>query len=180
MPEPKIHLHTADNLIKYLKNHPDNLSKNSFYPPFNDDVNETKCDFLIECIHELVSNGKYPYHASVWELAREKLGYEKMDYYYWWENQRQFSYELKLLYILVCRASDYRHSDDLIAEGYNPLTDEFVNQAYLLGAKIKTVAGNEPYNIKMINDKLYVVPKYSRNKAIRIEGQPAKMVFKNK
>jgi hypothetical protein len=182
MPEPKVHLTTAEELVDYLNNHPNNYPEgefSQFYPPSNDDVNVTKSDFLCDCIRELENAGKFPYHSSVWTLAREKLGLEPIDYNFWWDHQKEYPFSYKILYILVCRASQYKHSDDLAASGFAPLSQEMANEAFQKKAKIETPNG-KIYNVKKINDKVYVMPKYSRNQALCLGFQPAKIALNYK
>jgi hypothetical protein len=175
MPEPKVHLTTAEELIDYLSNHPDNHCNNQFYPPSKDDVNETKSDFLCDCIRELESNGKFPYNCDVWMLARKKLGLEEIDYNFWWDNQREYPFSYKILYIMVCRASQYKSSDDLISNGFVPVTQEMIDQAGINKKKIKTQNGTI-YNIKKIGESWYAMKPYARNYALSVQGQPVKII----
>jgi hypothetical protein len=178
MPDPKVHLHTSDDLINYLNNHPNNYptgEHSQFYPPHNDDVNVTKSDFICDCVRELENSGKYSYNDSLWMLVREKLGLDEVDYHYWWDNQKKYPFSYKILYILVCNASSYKDSDDLVSKGFEPLNESMIKNAYEKKAKIQ-LANGTVYNVKMINEKVYVMPKYSRNRALSIQGQPAKII----
>jgi hypothetical protein len=175
MPQPKVTLKDANELLSFLENPTVDFSDDYR----SSDKWEVKSNFLCNCIREIESNEKYPYNSDVWTLAREKLGLEKIEYYFWDAENKTYYHPGDILDTLVYNAQKYKHSDDLVAAGYASLSQEMANEAFQKNAKIETPNG-KIFNVKKINDKVYVMPKYSKNQALCLGFQPAKIVFNNK
>ena len=137
--------------------------------------------WICDLIRKIEAGGKYPYNQDVYELAERELGLPKTSYH--------ATGERETLSWLVYFNQAYRTADDLRALGYQPLTQSLIDEAYRQGKKIEihlgepaiVMAGCKPettalYNVRAIGGKCYAMPPRSRNRALRVDGQPAKLV----
>jgi hypothetical protein len=137
--------------------------------------------WICDLIREIAAQGRFPYNQDVYELAEKKLGLPKTSHH--------STGKRETLSWLVHYAQGYREADDLRAMGYQPLTQALVDEACRQGRKIEihlgepaiVMSGCEPettavYNVRAIGEKCYAMPPKSRNRALRVDGQPAKLV----
>ena len=138
-----------------------------------------KSVWLIALIDEITQT-QYPYNSTVQREAEKRLGIEKQS------NNSSF------LSALVYFAQSFRESDNLIANGFAPLTQEMIDQAFKLGGKIEThsemviqivVNGetqahkNTQYPVREKNGKVYAFVPRSSKRVLLVQGQPAKIVL---
>lgn len=138
----------------------------------NDDHWKIKSVYLCDLIEEM-SQTQFPYNTAVMREAEKRLGIDRQP-----DNSSPLS-------LMVYNAQGYRRHDNLVRDGFVPLTQEVVDQAYVERAKIEIHGYNillqaipMLYNVRKIGDICYVMPPHSRNKAVKPAGQPARIVKK--
>ena len=137
--------------------------------------------WICDLIREIEAGGKYPYNQHVYELAEKELGLPRTNY--------NAPGKCETLSWLVFWNQEYRRADDLQAMGYQSLTQVLIDEAYRQGKIIEihlgepaiVMANCEPkttavYNVRQIGGQCYAMPPKSRNRALRVDGQPAKLV----
>lgn len=125
-----------------------------------------RSDFVCDCIREIKASGKYPYNSTVWEYVREKLGLPYV----------RHEHEGDTLSLFVYNAQQFVRSDDLKENGYAPLTQEMVDEAFSKKMKIQTNSGRV-YNVRKIGDRVYAMQPRVRTRALSVDTDtPAKIV----
>lgn len=163
MPTPSLHLKDENDLRAALDN-----------PEYMDWPYPRKwhvrSDFIIGIIDEIAMEGKYPYNIDVQRRTEARLEIGQQN-----DNQSPLS-------VLVYNAQKFRHSDERIKAGYEPLSQELLDRAGE-GAQIEvqgeTIIGGMCtvlYNVRKIGEKLYAMQPRKRKYALSILGQPAKIV----
>lgn len=184
-PEPNMTLNSKDDLLGALANENQifaALPKVSYgrEPKHNDYFSiKIKSLWLVALIDEIAKT-QYPYNTTVQREAEKRLGIERQG-----DNGSFLSY-------LVYFAQRYRSSDQHIADGFAPLTQAMIEQAFKLGGKIETklemaftivVNGvtqeekNVQYPVREKNGKIYAFVPRSSKKVLSVQGQPAKIIF---
>lgn len=132
----------------------------------------TKSVWLCDLIEEM-SQIKYPYNTLVMREAEKRLGIPQQE-----DNASALS-------LLVYKAQGYRRHDNLVRDGYTPLTQEMVEQAHALGKWIEikgsNMLGGDAYakrKPRVVGDTLYLMEPKKRKYATSIAGQPARIVDK--
>ena len=178
MNDPNTVLQTIDDLKKYLDEHKE---RNDYSLSRYHYADEVKCVVCIDCIREIETTGEYPYNARVWELARKKLGlpyepYNTMEGDTDWHGNPVARSKSDVLSWLVYLAQQYKLSEDLINAGYENLTKEFLVTAFTQKKKVAIYHGGT-YNVRMFDNKYYLMKPKARIRAIVIENDMvAKMV----
>lgn len=108
-------------------------------------------------------------NADVAMLAEKRLGYPP---------KKHEEYQHGDLATLVYNAQNYRHSDQLIADGFVPITQELLDETGV-GGEIVT-AGDRTFRLREVSGKLYAMLPRKRNQALSINGQPVKVVKQGK
>lgn len=118
-----------------------------------------KSDWLIDLIDEIAAT-RYPYNAVIRALARERLGLPAL-------SEAENAREGTPLSALVYNAQNYRHSDQLRAQGYEPLTQELAERAYAEG---KVVIGQNETVLspREVSGKVYLFKPRKRVNAVFI------------
>lgn len=147
---PKVLLHGMDELKQFLVDNP----KESLT---HDIIWEIESDFLEECIQEVIDLGKYPYNATVYELARAKMGLDYIPYYGEGESD--------LLSTLAYNAHRYRRSNNLKAAGFVTLTQNMLDSAFELHKNIE-LEGGKTYKVVKINNQVYAKVPHKHMKAL--------------
>ena len=112
---------------------------------------KVKSDWLIALVDEIIrGKGKgFAYNVDVRILAEERLGgFPK-------RTQAEYSQEGTPLSTLIYNAQCFRRSDDLLTQGYVPVSQEMVDQAFAAGGKIQTPG--QLYNVRKVNGKCYAI-----------------------
>ena len=153
----------------------DDLKRALADPSFVCDVRrKVKSLWLCNLIREIEASGKYPYNNMVYRFAEDQLGLPPT--HYDGEDKRD------ILRWLVYWNQDFRGHDDLVRLGFSPLTQEMIDQAFQQKGKIELysegmiLSGTALYNVHKINNVVYAMKPRSRKFAVRIAGQPARIV----
>lgn len=132
-----------------------------------------KSVWLIGVIDSIAAEGKYPYNADVKRRAEAALGLPASEY----------GKEGDALSVLVYNAQKYRHREQRAAAGYRPLDDAMLQEAFAAGLSIEILGsnilgGDAPYlvNVRRIGGVLYAMQPRKRKYAVRVSGQPARLV----
>ncbi len=184
-PEPDLTLYTKKDLLQALANEDQifaGIPKISYCgePKRNNYFSKNiKSIWLITLIDEIAKT-QYPYNSTVQREAEKRLDIEKQ------------SDSGSFLSSLVYTAQRYHESDNLKTNGFSPLTQEMIEQAFKLGGKIEThsealfeivVNGekqehkNTQYPVREHAGKIYAFVPRSRKKVLSVQGQPAKIVL---
>ena len=139
--------------------------------------------WINDLIREIRASGKYPYNRDVYFLAEDRLGLAHTD--------PDTPAKRQTLSWLVYYAQTYCRIDDLKALGYQPLTQELVDQAYREGKKVEihlgepyiVVAGVEPKTtaickVVKVDGACYAIPAHARGRYRKYyppQGQPARL-----
>lgn len=125
--------------------------------------------WLIDLINE-ISQIKFVSNNEVKTIALQRLGLDQDD--------------SGFLSLLVYNAEAYKKSDGFTNAGYVPLTQDMIEQAFKYGAKVEVyhfaiVGGAQyiKYPVREVNDKVYAFIPKCKKQVLRVEGQPAKIVF---
>jgi hypothetical protein len=166
MPEPSLVLETADDLRAALA---DTAWMHREYPYSW----RVKSVWLIGLIDEIVAADRerdFAYNLDVQRQAEARLGIPPMD-----ENDSPLSR-------LVYNAQQYRRSDRLRAEGFEPFTDDLVARAWRSTRAIELQGENmlggtvrARLAVRQIAGKLYAMPPKARKRYFRPSGQPARL-----
>jgi hypothetical protein len=116
------------------------------------------------------------YNADIKRLAEKRLGFpEKPD--------AAYSQEQNSLSTLIYNAQNYRRSDRLIAEGYEPFTAELRQKAFETGKQIEMFGENmlggsvtARLKVKQVDGALYAMLPKKRNRHYAPQGQPVRLV----
>lgn len=129
---------------------------------------------IIEVIAAIEARGDYPYNATVEREARIRLGLPEAG---------EIGNEQTPIGWLVYRAQGFRRSDLLRADGFEPLTDALVQNAFERKAGIEIAGHNmlggkvrERFTVRQIGGKVYVMRPRKRKYAVAVVGQPARIV----
>lgn len=135
--------------------------------------------WLIALIDE-VAQTQYPYNSTVQREAEKRLAIEKQ------------SDNSSFLSALVYFAQSFRNSDRLVANGFSPLTQAMLEQAFKVNGKIeihnevifeiivngeKQEHENTRYPVREKHGKVYAFVPRSSKRVLLVQGQPAKIVF---
>lgn len=126
-----------------------------------------KCDWLCDLIGEIEASGDYPYNHVVKRLARERLGLPAL-------SERENDNESDALSRLIYNARVFRHSDQHVDGGYEPLTDELVQRAYDEKRVIEFQDGRR-CRVRDVDGKLYVFAPRKRRWAVAVQNQAVKL-----
>ena len=125
-----------------------------------------KSDWIIGLITEIEASGKYPYNLTVAKLAHARLGLPPMT-----DHELDHGH----LATLVYNAQRYRNSDSLVAEGYTPLRESMLQEAFKQKRKIVTRCGLT-LTVREINGKLWAFKPRKRVQAVALGfDNPAKL-----
>lgn len=135
------------------------------------DTFKIKSLWLISIINEILASGQrdFAYNADVKKLAEQHLGLPS-------KNDAEYSREGDALSRLIYNAQCYRRSDALLAEGYQPFTDEFLLRAFRLKQFIQFSGIRQIYKVRLIGGKLYAQEPRKRKYAMAVMEQPARLV----
>src|SRR5271157_4605971 len=144
-------------------------------PSFVCDVHtRIKSLWLCDLIREIKAGGQYPYNMVVYRLAEDRLGFAPT--HYDGEDRRE------ILRWLVYWNQGFCGHDDLVRLGFSPLTQEMIEQAFQQKSRIEIYSegmissGTALYNVRKINNVVHLMKPRSRKFAVRIAGQPARIV----
>lgn len=176
-PAPQLNLDTTQELIDLLRagTYPDGV-----------DTFSIRSTYIVEAIKDVMKreNRDMAYNTEVVALVRERLVLEGLP-------KETVADEGSMLSRLVYNAQCYRRSEENVAEGYEPFTEELVQRAFEQGKKIDVksdlgiaiIVNGEPYvapksylTVRKIADKLYSFRPRMRNKYVIPDGRPAKLV----
>ena len=160
MPEPSLYLETIDDLRQALVD----LSWDGKSYPSKWKV---KSQWLIDLIEEL-STDDFAYNSDVLREAEKRLGG------YPDRTPAGYSQEGSPLSTLIYNAQRYRRSDKLKALGYQPMTQELIEEAFQRGRKIDMQG--VVLSVKEKSGKRYAMKSRKRVWAVSPQGQPAKIV----
>lgn len=167
--EPSLVLFTQQDVVNVLCNW-ERFKTPSYFD------HALKSAWIIGLIGE-IEKTRYPYNDAIQAEAEKRLALTLSD------EQKNF------LGYLVYRAQQFKTSDEYVAMGYAPLTQEMVEMAFNQKAKIETyqetlinIAG-VTWNPKKVytpkratNGKIYAFFPRARRKYVVVMGQPAKIV----
>jgi hypothetical protein len=178
-PAPQLNLETTQELIDLLRagTYPDGV-----------DTFSIRSTYIVEAIKDVMKreNRDMAYNTEVVALVRERLAEFISDL-----PKEVIADEGSMLSRLVYNAQCYRRSEEYVAGGYEPFTDELVQMAFEQGKKIDVlsdtgitiIVNGEPYvapksylTVRKIADKLYSFRPRMRNKYVIPDGRPAKLV----
>jgi len=142
--------------------------------------------YIVEAIKDVMQREKRDMacNTEVTALVRKRLGLESLP-------KEISADEGSMLSRLVYNAQCYRRSEEYVAEGYEPFTEELVEKAFQLGKKIdlrsesfitiivngvKQVPQKSLLTVRMIEGKLYSFRPRKRNKYVIADGRPARLV----
>lgn len=144
-------------------------------PSFVCDVRrKVKSLWLCNLIREIEASGKYPYNNMAYRFAEDQLGLPPT--HYDGEDRRD------ILRWLVYWNQEFCGHDDLVRLGFSPLTREMIEQAFEQKSRIEIYSegmissGTALYNVRKINNVVHLMKPRSRKFAVRIAGQPARIV----
>lgn len=179
-PAPKLNLETTQELLDLLNSgkYPDGFTAADTF-----DIRST---YIVEAIKDVMKreNRNMAYNTEVTALVRERLGLETLP-------DEISADEGSMLSRLVYNAQCYRRSEEYVAEGYEPFTEELVEKAFQLGKKIdvrsesfitiivngvKQAEQKSLLTVRMIEGKLYPFRPRKRNKYVIADGRPARLV----
>lgn len=175
---PEFTLNGKEELLTALANPESLMNFGSKGQPQSCDK-RVKSTFIIELIKEIEASGKFPYNSTAYNLAVERLGLPYGDYDGLGESGEGKN---KRLSWLVYYAQEFKGNDWLIEQGYSRLTAEMIQQAFDEGKKIELLGesifgkSRQLYNIRNINGRLYAMLPHKQKYALRVEGQPARLV----
>lgn len=180
MPAPKLNLETTQELLDLLNSgkYPEGFTAM--------DTFEIRSTYIVEAIKDVMKreNRDMVYNTEVTALVRERLGLESLP-------KEISADEGSMLSRLVYNAQCYRRSEEYVAEGYEPFTEELVAKAFALGKKIdvrsesiftivvngvKQIPEKSFLTVRMIEGKLYSFRPRKRNKYVIADGRPARLV----
>lgn len=137
-----------------------------------------KSTFICDLIREIEARGDYPYNRTVYDLAAERLGLpaeDRGDYDGEGKNQR--------LSWLVYYNQEFTRHDWLIDNGYQPMTDEMLKMAFSQHKKIEIIGSSmlggtvkNALTVREIGGTLYAMQPRKRKYALRVAGQPARLI----
>ncbi len=141
------------------------------------DAYSIKSDWLISLIDEIVAQSKdrFAYNAQVKRLAAERLGLPGC-------TEEYYHSEGDALSLLVYNAQNYRRSDELRKQGFEPMTPALIERAFAGSQKIEVLNDNVfgssalQLTVKKVGEKLYAMPPRKRKQYIQPIGQPAKLI----
>lgn len=158
-----LHLHDADDLRNAL----DNPEWMNWTHPRSWQV---RSEFIIGIIREIVSEGQYPYNSTVQRRVESRLGIPEQG-----DNGTALSR-------LVYNTQGFRHSDDRIAAGYEPATQEVIERAgeggeiQLEGESLIGKIAYATFKVRSIGGNLYAMQPRKRKYALAPNGQPVKII----
>jgi hypothetical protein len=139
------------------------------------DIYRIKSAWLISLIEEIVATGQFPYNADIKKLAEQRLGLPA-------KPEAEYSQEGDVLSLLIYNAQNYRRSDKLIADGYQPFTPELLQRAHEEGRTLELFStglmGSSVFklNVRKIGNELYAMRPKKRKEYIPPRGQPVRLV----
>ena len=156
MPEPSLTLPDAESLLDAIRN-PDWMKL-----PHPGKWN-VRSDWLVSLLNEMQpSPGGTVYNSEAQSEAEMRLGIESRP-----DNGDPLA-------TLIYNAQKFRRSDQLIADGYEPLTAEMIERAGV-GGKI-ALLGCEPFNVRETHGAIRLMKPRARNFQVLAQGQPARIV----
>ena|SRR5436190_6982689 len=184
-PEPKTILSTVAETLAWCEKHPRDFAEDArdinAYGSRMVRVSEgVKCLPVIEALDAIVARGQYPYNYEAEMEAMKRMGLPMGE---WGTHKHRMADRQTALGWLVYRAQAFRRSDILRAEGYAPLTDAMVAEAFARKAKIEVSGENmlggkaqATFNVREIGGRVYVMRPFMRKHAVAVVGQPARIV----
>jgi len=158
------------NSTKRILHGEDELRTYSLGLDDRDDI-YTASDIVVDEIDKIVATGKFPYNSYVARMVALRIGIPE---------QREGSN----LYGVVYASQGYRRHMRLVAEGFEPFTDELLRRAYTAKANIEVALDGLMgesilrLNVRMIGDKLFAMQPGKRKYHVPPQGQPARLVEK--
>lgn len=132
------------------------------------DAYRIKSLWLIDLIDEYATTGQYPYNSCIKKLAEQRLGFPP-------KSDAEYAREGDNLSLLIYNAQCYRHSDQLRAKGFVPLTAELIER---LGEGSKlALQGGTILTIKSKHNRLYAMKPRARNFCVLPHGDPVRVVL---
>ena len=178
-PAPKLNLETTQELLDLLHSgkYPDGFT--------TADTFDIRSTYIVEAIKDVMKreNRDMAYNTEVAALVRERLGLETLP-------DEISADEGSMLSRLVYNAQCYRRSEEYVAEGYEPFTEELVEKAFALGKKIdvrsesfitiivngvKQAEQKSLLTVRKIEGKLYSFRPKKRNQYVVADGRPARL-----
>jgi len=119
---------------------------------------KTDSDFIRAVIDETAQSGVFPYNSTVQCEVERRLGVPCQDD------------SGSVLSCLVYNAQEFRDEARLEAEGWMPMTQEVVDEAFRIGGKIELRGDfiRQIFNVRKINGKCYAMKPKARNKALAV------------
>jgi hypothetical protein len=127
-------------------------------PPPDVDPWHIKAIYLVDLSRAIIAEGEYPYNAVIKKRAVKELGLDPAEY-------TPYHQERDNLSQLIYNAQQYRHADDLVADGYSPLTDAMIQKAYNTGKKV--LVGGRLCTPKRLNGEWWAMLPRSRTRGHR-------------
>lgn len=131
-----------------------------------------RSQYLIDLIYE-ISRRQFPYNSDVQREAEKRLGIPQQD-----DNGSPLSR-------LVYNAQGFRRSDELRAEGFEPLTADLLRRAFDAKSQIELQGENalgltvrNLLNVREIRGNLYAMKPRAKKYAVSVQGQPARVAVK--
>ncbi len=123
-----------------------------------DDGWKTDSDFIRAVIDEIVQNGDYPYNSTVQREVERRLSVPRQD-----DSGTPLS---RLIYT----TQTFRHDERLKAQGFQPMTQEVVDEAFRIGAMIELRGDftRQIFNVRKIGGKCYAMKPKARNKVLGV------------
>jgi len=123
-----------------------------------DDGWKTASDFISAVIHEIEHAGNYPYNSDVQREVERRLGVPRQDD------------SGSVLSRLIFNTQIFRHDERLKAQGFQPMTQEVVDEAFRVGGKIEMCGDftRQIFNVRKIGGKCYAMKPKARNKALAV------------
>ena len=123
-----------------------------------DDGWKTDSDFIRAVIDEIVQGGNYPYNSDVQREVERRLSVPRQG-----DSGTPLS---RLIYT----TQTFRHDERLKAEGWQPMTQEVVDEAFRIGGKIELRGDftRQIFNVRKIGGKCYAMKPNARNKVLGV------------
>ena len=177
MNPPQLNLETAQELIEFLKQ--------GEYPKGIDSFG-IRSAYIVEAIYDVMKreNRDMAYNTEVTALVRERLSLDSLP-------KRISGDEGSMLSRLVYNAQCYRHSEENVAEGYEPFTEELVARAFEQGKKIDVkstssikivvngslcIPEKTYLTVREIDNRLYAFRPRKRTQYVVPDGRPARLL----